>query len=112
MSSIVRISPRARDDIREARDWYEAQSSGLGEELGLELDALFGRIVDQPLMFPTVHRNVRRGLVRRFPYAIYFVLEDDRVRFSAFYIKPEIRNRGGADAPIMLAELEWAATFR
>lgn len=49
MSSSIRISPRARADIRTARDWYEAQWSGLGEELGRELVALFTLIAERPL---------------------------------------------------------------
>jgi hypothetical protein len=41
MSFRVRIRSRALDDIRDARDWYEYQSLGLGEEFGLELDRVF-----------------------------------------------------------------------
>ena len=37
------------------------------------------RAAEQPLMFGMIHRHVRRALTRRFPYAIYFVIDDDRV---------------------------------
>lgn len=57
MTFSVRISQQANGDIREARDWYEEQLGGLGEEFGRELDTV----------------------LRRFPYAIYFVAEVDRV---------------------------------
>ena len=31
---------------------------------------------DNPRRFPTVFKNVRRALVRRFPYSLFFVVED------------------------------------
>ena len=30
-----------------------------------------------PLQFPIFHKNVRRALLRRFPYVLFFVIEDD-----------------------------------
>lgn len=36
----IRISQQASGDIREARDWYEDQVSGLGEQFGRELDSV------------------------------------------------------------------------
>ena len=32
---------------------------------------------DNPRQFPTVFKNVRRALLRRFPYALFFVVDDD-----------------------------------
>lgn len=29
--------------------------------------------------FPVVHKNVRRALVRQFPYALMFVVEEDEL---------------------------------
>ncbi len=66
----VRIRSRARDDIREARDWYEQQSAGLGEEFGLELARVFTRLETEPRLYQVVHKQIRRALTRRFPYAI------------------------------------------
>jgi len=30
-----------------------------------------------PRQFPLIHKNVRRALLRRFPYALMFVIEAD-----------------------------------
>jgi toxin ParE1/3/4 len=30
-----------------------------------------------PRQFPVVHKNIRRALLRRFPYALMFVIDDD-----------------------------------
>jgi plasmid stabilization system protein ParE len=75
----VLVRPRARNDVRAARDWYEKQRAGLGDQLGSELDAAILRIAERPLLYPKIHNDVRRALTRRFPYAIYFVIATDHV---------------------------------
>lgn len=70
----VRLRPAAEADIQEATDWYEERESGLGGKLLDELGDAFTRIRQLPLQFPVVETDVRRALLRRFPYAIYFLL--------------------------------------
>ena len=67
MSFTLRSTPRAHVDIRDARDWYNAQSDGLGDQLGVELDALLSRIAGQPLICREIYTKLRRGVLRRFP---------------------------------------------
>jgi toxin ParE1/3/4 len=71
------VRPSAEADVRDAAFWYEGKRTGLGAELTLELDALYERIVENPKQFPEVDEGVRRALVRRFPYAVYFVIRED-----------------------------------
>lgn len=69
------VRPEAELDIAEASFWYENERPGLGSELLAEIDYLFERIVENPLQFPEIERGVRRGLLRRFPYGVYFIAE-------------------------------------
>lgn len=69
---MLSVSVDARIDILEAAQWYEHQQPGLGAEFVHEIDAIFDRIDKAPLQFPVVYRELRRALVRRFPYAVYF----------------------------------------
>jgi plasmid stabilization system protein ParE len=62
----------AQEDIREAVDWYERQSPGLGTELLRCLDACLSLIRRHPEMFPEVHRKSRMALLRRFPYIVIY----------------------------------------
>lgn len=64
-------------DVIGARDWYEAQRSGLGEEFVTALDRTVSLISRLPDSFPFVHRDIRRVLLRRFPYALYYRQRDD-----------------------------------
>ncbi|MGZ8853668.1 MAG: type II toxin-antitoxin system RelE/ParE family toxin [Thermoanaerobaculia bacterium] len=79
MSFRLTIRSRARDDIRAARDWYEAKSPGVGSRFGAEVDAVTLSIGDQPLIYAKIYHDIRRAMTRRFPYAIYFIVEGDRV---------------------------------
>lgn len=67
----------ARQELIEARDWYENRSPGLGRSFVGHVDAAVERIFANPAQFPVVHKNIRRALLRRFPYALMFVTEAD-----------------------------------
>jgi toxin ParE1/3/4 len=46
-----------------------------------------------PLRFPIIENGVRRLLLRRFPYAVYFLWENDTVIVIAVLHQPEILRR-------------------
>lgn len=74
MTLPVVFTEAAREDVLHAFDWYEARQPGLGQSFVAELDAVIARIGDAPHQFPLVQGPIRRGLLRRFPYAIFFRL--------------------------------------
>ena len=73
------VRPEAETDLTAARDWYEERMAGLGGEFILAVDALFASIQDSPDVYPIVHKNVRRGLTRKFPYGVFFAVEEGRI---------------------------------
>ena len=82
------IQPDAEADIAQAFDWYEAQVPGLGSEFLLVLDAAFNSILRNHLIYPEVYKIVRRALTRRFPFAVFFIVEEARVVvLSVFHLK-------------------------
>ena len=68
----IRLAALAVDDLRDAVQWYEQQRAGLGGEFAQQTDRLLSKMAENPLQFPVVHRDVRRALVRPFPYGIFF----------------------------------------
>ena len=90
MHTIV-FKPEVYDDIKTAYDWYESQRSGLGEDFLLTLEASYANIVRNPQLYQEVCRSVRRKLIRRFPYGIFFVLREDTIRYC---IPKESRKSG------------------
>ncbi len=75
----VLVRAAAAADIDEAFLWYEKQRAGLGEEFLREVEAVRTRIVLNPETFPVTHRQTRRVLLQRFPYAMYYRLAGDLV---------------------------------
>jgi len=72
------IKPEAEADIGRAFDYYE-QHAGAGHRFLDRVDALLGRLVELPHAYPVLHQNVRRALVRDFPYSLFYIVEPSRV---------------------------------
>src|ERR1051326_6450688 len=64
--------PEAVDELREARDWYDAQRPGLGNEFGDIVASTLDVIATQPDAFPEVAPGIRRAVIARFPYGIFY----------------------------------------
>jgi plasmid stabilization system protein ParE len=75
----VYLRPQAEADIDEAAIWYEGQRTGLGQEFLDEVLAIFNALSKNPALYPVVHRRIRRALMRRFPFGIYFLAEADYI---------------------------------
>jgi plasmid stabilization system protein ParE len=77
------VRPAAEADIAEAALWYEFRSLGLGTDFLRAVDVCFAEIQRSPERFPQVYRQARRALLRRFPYAAYFVSTARGIRVVA-----------------------------
>ncbi len=79
MTYTLRFLPQVEADVWNGRTWYEDKSPGLGEEFLRVFYAGAEEVARSPQIYATVHRDFRRRLLRRFPYAIYFRIERDYV---------------------------------
>lgn len=59
--------------------YYNRQVPGLGDEFVAEIEAAVRTVIAAPFAWRTVEADVRRYLVRRFPYGIYYTIEDQVV---------------------------------
>lgn len=62
--------------MHEARDWYNRQRAGLGEQFVDAVEDLFEQIRADPELYAKAIKSVRRAKLRRFPYVVYRVLDD------------------------------------
>ncbi len=69
----------AEKDLAQAYKWYNENVPGLGSDFLAVVERALESIQDNPLRFPVIYRNVRRALVKRFPFGIFFVTEEERV---------------------------------
>jgi len=72
VTQAVIFRPQAAEEARSARQWYEEQKPGLGGRFADAIDETLQRIASNPSAFPLVHGEIRRAVVRRFPYEVYF----------------------------------------
>jgi plasmid stabilization system protein ParE len=81
----VIFTQAARVELIDAQNWYEREAAGLGRHFREAIEALTQRLSTNPQQFPVVFKNVRRALLRRFPYALFFAVADDTVLVIACF---------------------------
>jgi toxin ParE1/3/4 len=77
------LRPRAERDIQSIFDWYESQQPTLGDEFKVSLRERLETIREFPEAAPMLYRDIRRAVVSRFPYLIFYVVQPTRVAVLA-----------------------------
>ena len=75
----VQVRRAAELEVAEAQLWYEKQQSGLGAEFHSEVSHSIDLLADTPLIYQIVYRDIRRGVVHRFPYLIWYRVSEEVV---------------------------------
>lgn len=83
MKPIVHFRPDAETDVADASAWYETQRIGLGGEFLDEILKTCDSIAENPQMYPLVHRETRRVVIHKFPFGIYYRIENGMVAIIA-----------------------------
>jgi plasmid stabilization system protein ParE len=68
------LSPDGAADLNAAVRWYDNIDSKLALRFSLEVIRIMSRVEQSPLQFPRVTPRVRRAMLKRFPYVVYFSL--------------------------------------
>ena len=79
MTREFRVRAKAQRDIQKAKEWYDDRRSGLGDRFLAHVAKTFKAIESSPLAFPEVERDVRRTVVKRFPYSVFYYVDDQLV---------------------------------
>jgi len=82
---IIRFTPEADTELAEARIWYARQHEDLDLEFMQSIDDALSRIVAHPNLYPVVYRTLRRSVVRRFPFAIFYDVAADEIQVIAVF---------------------------
>ena len=83
MNFNVQVRHAAELDVAEAQVWYEMQRAGLGAESHSEISEVFTVLSAHPLIYPGLYRDVRRAIVHRFPYLIWYRVLGEEVTVLA-----------------------------
>jgi plasmid stabilization system protein ParE len=83
MEGKILFVPEVVQDLDEAYSYYEGCRVGLGEDFLTYVDACLQAIARTPEMHQRIFENYRRGLVRRFPYAVFYEVAEGIVTVHA-----------------------------
>jgi len=76
-------APEAKLEIKEAAAYYEGCKNGLGESFLRELELAIDDLSRSPFRWRRISRNFRRRLLKRFPYGVIYVADDDEIFIAA-----------------------------
>jgi plasmid stabilization system protein ParE len=77
------IRPEARADLLDAFHWYQEQREGLGFDFKLCVDDALSSIERHPLTNKVVFEDIRRAIIKRFPFGIFYVVANNRIAVIA-----------------------------
>lgn len=75
----VEFLPSAALEATEAQTWYGRRGQELARALGEEIDAAVAAISKRPTAWPRIKHGARRYFMQRFPYALVYVLREERI---------------------------------
>ena len=77
------IKPKSQQDIREAMEWYKNQNINLPEKFLEKIDESLLKIRKSPQHYQKRYKEIRIIFTRKFPYGIYYTVEDNTVYVHA-----------------------------
>ena len=75
--------PEAESEMLASARWYEERCAGLGAAFLSEVEAAIGRISATPDAWAIVSDQIRRYRLHRFPFAVLYRPEPDRIYILA-----------------------------
>ena len=92
MAFKIKIKPIVYFDLEEAISWYEGEQKGLGERFFRSFSRAIEKIKKSPNFYLTVIPGVKRVLLKKFPYKIFYTITEN----TLFIIGLTHEKRGNA----------------
>jgi len=75
----IEILEYAKLEIDNAYEYYNLQQDKLGDKFKNDVKKSIDTIRNFPKLYPIVESNIRRNILHRFPYSIYYALEKEKI---------------------------------
>jgi len=85
MTYEVTVREEAERDIELLFNYYEDIRVGLGHDLLLCIEDAFSKIERKPLSYKKIYKELRRVIVRRFPYRVFYFVAESKVIVTAVF---------------------------
>ncbi len=79
MSYEIIVRPEAAREVQQAFDWYQEKTEGLGLEFLRAADACLAGVQRNPLASPIMYQEIRRALLRKFPYILFYIVKEEQI---------------------------------
>jgi hypothetical protein len=73
----------AAKELLQAKSFYEVEVKGLGENFSNEIKSALTRISNFPAAWPILKNEIRKCVVRKFPYNLLYSIEQDFILILA-----------------------------
>jgi len=73
------IRPEAKADLLDAFHWYQDRKDGLGYDFKLCVDEVMSKIQRNPLAYKTIFQEIRRAIIKRFPFGVFYIADNNHV---------------------------------
>ena len=77
--TLLVIRRAAEADILAVQRWYEVRDPELAVEFAAEIQGIMASLQEFPKAHRVTHRDVRRALLHRFPYSLFYRADETRV---------------------------------
>jgi len=71
--------PEAEAEFVEAIEYYEERENGLGYDFAVEVYSAIERTASWPKAWPIIEQDLRRCLVKRFPFGIVYAKDQEEI---------------------------------
>jgi len=83
MSRKLVVTKETETDILDGFLSYEEKLEGLGRRFLDEVELAFGRILPNPFLYQEVETDIRRTVIHKFPYLVFYTFDDQTVHILA-----------------------------
>jgi plasmid stabilization system protein ParE len=85
MTLPIAFLDEARAEFNAAADWYDGQRPGMGTNFITNVQDVLDGIAAMPRMHQAIYKDVRRAVVKKFPYTVLYLVEPDQILVVAVF---------------------------
>ena len=76
---ILKLSKIAQTEIEDAKGYYNLQQDNLGVAFKKDIQNTIDNIINFPKLYPNITSNIKRAILHRFPYSIFYTINEDTI---------------------------------
>ncbi|MCI4400136.1 MAG: type II toxin-antitoxin system RelE/ParE family toxin [Campylobacteraceae bacterium] len=79
----VRFTEFAFAELEDAKEYYDLEQPGLGKRFKQDVKEAVNRVANSPTLYPVARDGVRKCILHRFPYTVFYALGENEILILA-----------------------------